>query len=624
MAGIDNTLLFEILQQLSQKKSGDIYKDLYFTVKTANGKNESSDYSQWFRRGDNKNKKTNRPNMTFWPDTQRWNTHIEINNRSFFENLSNIEDQPIKNLWYPNLFSFESHIYNVLCRYARNHHEPIKCILECCTNWDLSHAEIAHIADLETEDLVFKYLIETAASKSNAAEVTQRYYVDHPEYSSETTIQSKLSAAVKPTDVVNLQQLNKLEAILMTYPELAQYKSAEAIASDLLENDRALYPKMDARNAGTVEQWSALMQIFPETFCFLIDKHYNIIGNWSVVILSARLEKMLLNGELTAEFFTIENLPVFTAKAGDYSLYIMNLSINHGYTTAANWSMLMGSLWNQLDAWADQGIFFKKIYASCHSDEAIRLYQDQETLRFKYIAKNAASGSIYGRTLHPFPTDIGTDSLREKYSQHPWLVLRQLNQREILGKTLLCQIAKLIYETDKYIYEEALFTSEEQAITVLSKLLPTGKDTMFALKNCFVAQYGQDIVGLILWVKNDFCWTNRHLCTLLEKPTENISPFIQMVTDEYFTKYEDTDADINILNFAVTEKFRGTGIGFKLLTTFLKQHSEESVELYALLEDEKKLPLYSSAGFFVKETCRGFSVRDEELNCYLLRREKTQ
>ena len=145
---------------------------------------------------------------------------------------------------------------------------------------------------------------------------------------------------------------------------------------------------------------------------------------------------------------------------------------------------------------------------------------------------------------------------------------------------------------------------------------------MFALKNCFVAQYGNEIVGLLLWVENDFAWDSRHLCTLLEKPTEIISPFIQKVTDEYFIKYQNTNADINILNFAVTEKFRGTGIGFNLLTTFLKQHPNESVELYALLEDEKKLPMYSSAGFFVKETCRGFSVRDEELSCYLLRQEK--
>ena len=411
------------------------------------------------------------------------------------------------------------------------------------------------------------------------------------------------------------------KASLMTYHELSQYKSAEAIASNLLDNDRALYPKMDAKNAGTVEQWASLMESFPETFCFLVDDQYNVIGNWSVVVLNARLERMLLNGELTAELFTSENLPWFIAKPGEYALHIMNMSINAGYGSAKNWRKLLGSFWSQIDAWADQDIFFKTIYASCHNKGSVSFFS--KTFDFEHIAPSAVSGEYYGQTLHPFPAGIANDELRKKYDERPWLELQQLTERTFLGEKNIQQLSRLIYHTDKYIYQEGLFTSETQALTVLSRLLPAGIDPMFSLKNCFVAKYGGDIIGLLLWVRSpEFNWDNRYLCDLLAKQVERVSPFIDKVTTEYFTKYSKKDADISILNFAVAEEFRGTGIGFKLLDTFSKQHANESIELYALMEDEAKLPIYSTAGFTCKEFCQGFSVRDDDyLKSYLLRRE---
>ena len=95
------------------------------------------------------------------------------------------------------------------------------------------------------------------------------------------------------------------------------------------------------------------------------------------------------------------------------------------------------------------------------------------------------------------------------------LSFRQLKHGRTLSKTKMETIARLIYETDKYIYLD-MFGRVENAIAVLPKLFESGKDQMFTLDNLFVCVLAGQVVGIILWHEGALDWNNEHLKKMLQ------------------------------------------------------------------------------------------------------------
>lgn len=175
---------------------------------------------------------------------------------------------------------------------------------------------------------------------------------------------------------------------------------------------------------------------------------------------------------------------------------------------------------------------------------------------------------------------------------------RQLNNRLNLTNSNLNAIAKLIYQTDNYIYPD-MFGSLADAVTVLTQLLQSGKDSMFNLDNIFVCELNEEIVGILLWHKGALNWSSEEMLKVMKK-REIIPPAnLRNVENEYVSGYSEVKDNnmISILNICVADHAKRHRIGQKMLKEFIKEHKEESFELCVLSDNEFAIKLYRSCGF---------------------------
>ena len=175
--------------------------------------------------------------------------------------------------------------------------------------------------------------------------------------------------------------------------------------------------------------------------------------------------------------------------------------------------------------------------------------------------------------------------------------------RQIRGETELLQveqlhdIAKLIFETDAFIYKDMLGNAET-AQKVLPQLFQSGLDVMFHPNNLYVYEKNGKVVGVLLWYKGRLAWDKRYLQKELEQQKLTV-PALDQVAREYMDGYKEETEVISVLNLCVDSDFRGQGIGKKLLKRFLEEHPSETAELCVLSDNTSAKKLYNSCGFAV-------------------------
>ncbi len=203
----------------------------------------------------------------------------------------------------------------------------------------------------------------------------------------------------------------------------------------------------------------------------------------------------------------------------------------------------------------------------------------------------------------------------------------QLSVDSPLLKEQYQTIAKLIYETDPYIYP-ALFGSGEQGPKNASLLLPEvferGLDPMFSRENLFVVKKEEQILGLILWHKGKLNWDPSSLLEVAAEKSLPLNPEkVMLVKKEYVDACylnlppEETDR-IFLINVCIDANARGAGIGGFLLEHFLKEHPEIPMELAVLKRNMPAIRLYQKYGFTVTREEYGFSETSEKPRCYTM------
>ena len=120
----------------------------------------------------------------------------------------------------------------------------------------------------------------------------------------------------------------------------------------------------------------------------------------------------------------------------------------------------------------------------------------------------------------------------------------------------------------------------------------------------------EEIVGLILWVKGKLQWNPGVLCEVLRNLGIESPEYLNEVYSQYLSRYDSTDnyEKISLLNVCVDRKKRNTGIGRRLLMSFLEKHPKEDMELCVLKDNEGAVKLYQDCGFLVVEEYPGFST----------------
>ena len=177
------------------------------------------------------------------------------------------------------------------------------------------------------------------------------------------------------------------------YQDLISFgMTALDIAKRLVENDYKLYPNMVVDNEGTPEQWADYLSSYPDTFRYLVNENNEIIGNWSFLAVSEdiHLEK-LAAGELAEETFSLDETE-YVLFPGDYIGYLLNLSLNDGYTSPANLNLLLSEFVAQMLEFAEEGIFFKSWYVNVFRKDHEAMYR---RLGFSYLLDNKTFGKLY-------------------------------------------------------------------------------------------------------------------------------------------------------------------------------------------------------------------------------------
>ena len=191
-----------------------------------------------------------------------------------------------------------------------------------------------------------------------------------------------------------------------------------------------------------------------------------------------------------------------------------------------------------------------------------------------------------------------------------------LKDKPCITNVNLWEIAKLIYDTDEYIFPD-MFGSKDMVLYALPHLFTSGKDNMFCPKNLFVCEMNNEIVGIILWCKGRLHWDS----TELEKLLVSLPHNFKAVKDEYIEGYAQTDDNtISILNLCVDSNHRGKHIATDMLKAFLDKYVSDgdTAKLCVLCTNKYAVKVYEKCGFIIDKTEQAYPRELQNHNRYVM------
>ena len=175
--------------------------------------------------------------------------------------------------------------------------------------------------------------------------------------------------------------------------------TASSIALQLVENDYINCNGISHENEGTAQQWETYLQNNTETFRYLLDGENKIVGNWSIVALTADSFAAAVEGQLLESSLDIDKTEMLCFP-GDYYGYLLAVSLLPGHRSMKNYNLLVDSFLQQLEEYAENGIFFKSWCMNVFGKEVEALIRG---LGFTHVADNKVHGKIYTCSFSPLP-----------------------------------------------------------------------------------------------------------------------------------------------------------------------------------------------------------------------------
>lgn len=185
--------------------------------------------------------------------------------------------------------------------------------------------------------------------------------------------------------------------------------TSKKIVTQLVENDYINFNGIGVENEGTPEQWEEMLQNNADTFQYMINEKNEIVGDWSMVALTDECYAEAECGQLH-EADIDENNTELICFPDFYNGYILTFAMLPQYRTAENFNLLFDSFVSQIEAFSEQGIFFKRWCINVFSKEVEALIKK---MGFKYKCNNKTFGKIYCCDFIPLPDA----SLLKKYTK---------------------------------------------------------------------------------------------------------------------------------------------------------------------------------------------------------------
>ena len=177
-------------------------------------------------------------------------------------------------------------------------------------------------------------------------------------------------------------------------------------------------------------------------------------------------------------------------------------------------------------------------------------------------------------------------------------------------------LAKLMYETDRYIYPY-WFKTKEEGVEEISKLLKR-ENTSFYYKKCIVAEIDGEIVGILLYFDDesplDFAYAD------ITSKNFNYSYTLKNYVIPLEKSIKENQS--YVAGLRVSDNHARQGIAqslFKFYFNSLKKGT--CVRLDVLVENERAFNLYKKIGFEITSKYKGFKgYRKKRVECYSMQK----
>lgn len=210
----------------------------------------------------------------------------------------------------------------------------------------------------------------------------------------------------------------------------------------------------------------------------------------------------------------------------------------------------------------------------------------------------------------PIPMDyfrLTKDNLERLKSKRPFARLEVSNASSGDKKT---EIAKCIYETDKYIYPEAF--GEDQNIAVKSIARIIGMDgSVLDYRNLIVARYNGEVCGVCIVNDGYGKWETESIEKRIgaDLLSASIKDGFHHASNEYFSKLADVEDNmIELVACCVDDGFRRKSVATEMLNYLIEQFGDKRIRLTVLENNEAAIDLYEKHGFRkIKSDVDGFA-----------------
>lgn len=179
------------------------------------------------------------------------------------------------------------------------------------------------------------------------------------------------------------------------------------------------------------------------------------------------------------------------------------------------------------------------------------------------------------------------------------------------------QIARLIYQTDPYIYP-AMLGSLENAVRLLPAVFRSGRDCMFSLDNVHIAIVDGSVVSVLLTKKGKLSWSGEVLRDFAAGLGVELPGTLTGVQQEYMDdRYvENSEEDIiSVINLCTDPEYRGRGIAELLFRRFINENRDAKIKLCVIKSNTPAVNLYRRLGFRETRQYPGYSAGSEKPRC---------
>ena len=210
--------------------------------------------------------------------------------------------------------------------------------------------------------------------------------------SSSVPANARITKSVRPNVVSNCRMASFEELLTLGY-------TASSIAEKLVANDAITCGDVGMENEGTAEQWEEYLQNNNDTFHYLLNAQNEIVGDWSIVALNDEAFDKAQKGQMLEKDFDY-NITELICLPGIYNGYILAFSLLPQYRSVRNYNLIIDSFFKQLEAFSENGIYFRKWIINVFGKEIEALVRQ---MGFRFVCNNIVCGKIYQMDFIPLP-----------------------------------------------------------------------------------------------------------------------------------------------------------------------------------------------------------------------------